>query len=53
VNAIYTTATDGTDQLRYQPTDDNRAFIVARRECSEEAYQALVRGFFLSPSGSR
>lgn len=45
--AIFAAATDGTDQLRYQPTDDITPIIKARREASEQDYIALMRGFFL------
>jgi hypothetical protein len=47
IEAIFTAATDGTDQFRYQPTDDISPIIKARRESSEAAYIALMRGFFM------
>lgn len=46
VGAIFEAATDGSDRLRYAPTDDIQPILKARRESSEEQYQALVRGFF-------
>lgn len=47
--AIYDAVTDGTDRLRYAPTDDIRPILDARRGTSEERYQALVRGLFAPP----
>jgi NAD(P)-dependent dehydrogenase (short-subunit alcohol dehydrogenase family) len=47
VQAIFTAATDGTDQLRYMPTDDIRPILTARRESSEQDFIAIVRSFFL------
>lgn len=41
---IFTAATDGTDRLRYVATEDIRHLVAARRETSEEAYMALMRG---------
>jgi len=49
VEAIFAAATDGTDQLRYQPTDDITAFVAARRETSEQNYIAMTRSLFLPP----
>ena len=49
--AIFVAATDGTDRLRYQPTNDIRPIMEARRGSSEEQYMALVRGFFLPQPG--
>ena len=48
--AIFAAATDGSDRLRYAPTADIQPILKARRESSEEHYQALVRGFFASPT---
>jgi NAD(P)-dependent dehydrogenase (short-subunit alcohol dehydrogenase family) len=49
VQAIFAAATDGTDQLRYTPTDDIRPVLAARRETSEQNFIAIVRSFFLPP----
>lgn len=46
VAAIYEAATDGTDRLRYAPTDDIAALLKARRSSSEDAYRALTRDLF-------
>lgn len=43
--AIFAAATDGTDQLRYEPNSDTRPLLAARRESSEEAYMTLMRSF--------
>lgn len=43
--SIFAAATDGTDQLRYEPNDDTRPLLAARRESSEETYMALMRNF--------
>jgi NAD(P)-dependent dehydrogenase (short-subunit alcohol dehydrogenase family) len=48
--AIFAAATDASDRLRYAPTADIQPILRARRESSEEHYQALVRGFFVSPA---
>lgn len=46
VAAIYAAATDGSDRLRYAPTNDIKPFLDARRGTSEEQYHALTRGLF-------
>lgn len=51
VAAIYEAANDGTDQLRYAPTNDIHPILEARRGSSEEQYQTLVRGFFVPDNG--
>lgn len=45
--SIFAAATDGSSRLRYQPTDDIAPILKARREGSEDAYTAMMRGFFL------
>ncbi|KAA2239538.1 SDR family oxidoreductase [Chitinophaga agrisoli] len=46
VLSIYEAATDGTDRLRYFPTSDIQALLNARRNTSEEEYQAFTDKFF-------
>ncbi|MDB5563941.1 MAG: short-chain dehydrogenase/reductase [Tardiphaga sp.] len=41
--AIFTAATDGTDQLRYVATENIRPWVAARRETSEAEYMAFMR----------
>jgi NAD(P)-dependent dehydrogenase (short-subunit alcohol dehydrogenase family) len=43
---IYRAATDGSKRLRYLIGIDSRNFIRARREWSEEEYEALMRSYF-------
>jgi hypothetical protein len=45
--ASFDAATDGSDRLRYVPTDDVRPILDARRSSSEEQYQALLRSIFV------
>ena len=47
--AVFEAATDGLDHLRYVPTEDVRPLLDARRQTSEEQYEAVVRGLFSSP----
>jgi len=47
VHAIFEAATDGTDRLRYSPTDDIKSILDARRNTSEEKYQAFTDTIFL------
>ncbi|WP_286612140.1 SDR family oxidoreductase [Variovorax jilinensis] len=44
--AIFTAATDGSNQLRYSPTDDIQPILNARRSSSEQAYRSLTLGIF-------
>lgn len=46
VAAIFTAATDGTNQLRYAPTNDIQPLLNARRGSSEQEYRALTTGLF-------
>lgn len=46
VAAIYAAATDGSDRLRYTPTDDIQPLVNARRGSSEDQYNALERRAF-------
>lgn len=46
VASIFTAATDGTDQLRYAPTDDMQPLLKARRSTSEEQYRAFTLNLF-------
>ncbi|ODR90029.1 SDR family oxidoreductase [Sinorhizobium alkalisoli] len=48
IAAIYEAATDGTDRLRYAPTNDIAPLLTARRGSSEDEYRALTRGLFVS-----
>ncbi len=48
VAAIFEAATDGTDWLRYAPTNDIAPLLSARRGSSEDEYRALTRGLFVS-----
>ncbi|MEH2478864.1 NAD(P)-dependent dehydrogenase (short-subunit alcohol dehydrogenase family) [Nitrobacteraceae bacterium AZCC 2146] len=41
--AIFTAATDGTDQLRYVATENIKPWVAARRETSEAEYMAFMR----------
>ncbi len=43
---IYRAATDGSKRLRYLVGVDSRSFIRARREGSEDEYEALMRSYF-------
>lgn len=52
VAAIFTAATDGTDQLRYAPTSDIQPLLAARRSSSEEEYRALTNAIFAGASGA-
>lgn len=47
VNAIFEAATDGSDRLRYTPTDDIKPLLNARRGTSEEEYRSLTRSLFV------
>lgn len=47
VAAIFAAATDGTDQLRYTPTNDIAPILNARRSSSEKDYQAFTSGLFV------
>jgi len=47
VRATYDAVTDGSDRLRYQPTDDIRPIVEARRSKSEDEYQSLLRSVFV------
>jgi short-subunit dehydrogenase len=47
---IYEAATDGTDRLRYLVGDDNRGFIKAKREMSDQDYVDFMRSRFLPKS---
>ncbi len=46
VEALFLAATDGSDRLRYAPTDDIKPLLDARRGSSEEEYTSLTRGIF-------
>ncbi|WP_142684919.1 SDR family oxidoreductase [Chitinophaga polysaccharea] len=46
VDAIYTAATDNTDQLRYTPTNDIKPILDARRSTSEAEYHTFTRSIF-------
>ena len=46
-SAIFEAATDGSNRLRYIPTNDIRPLVDARRGATEEQYQDLVQGIFL------
>lgn len=48
VASIFEAATDGTDQLRYTPTDDIAPILKARRSTSEADYRAITLGIFPS-----
>lgn len=48
VASIFEAATDGTDQLRYTPTDDIAPILKARRSTSEADYRAFTLGIFPS-----
>lgn len=48
VATIYEAATDTTDRLRYTPTNDIQPLLNARRNSSEEAYNELTNGLFLT-----
>lgn len=48
IAAIYEAATDGTDRLRYAPTNDIAPLLTARRGSSEDEYRALTRGLFVA-----
>lgn len=43
---VFEAVTDGSDRLRYAPTDDVQPILNARRQTSEEEYEAFVRGRF-------
>jgi len=43
---IWQAATDGSTRLRYLIGSDERGFVKARRELSEEAYIAFMRAYF-------
>jgi NAD(P)-dependent dehydrogenase (short-subunit alcohol dehydrogenase family) len=45
-SVIFQAVTDGTRQLRYVATEDIKPLVKARRETSEGAYMALMRGQF-------
>jgi len=47
-STIFEAATDGSDRLRYLPTNDIMPLVDARRGATEAQYQALVRRIFLS-----
>ncbi len=47
---IFTAVTDGTDQLRYLPTDDIKPLVTARWEKGETEYMAMMRNTFM-PKG--
>lgn len=49
VESIYAAATDGTDQLRYAPTNDIQPLLEARRGASEQEYRTLTLSVFGSP----
>lgn len=49
VTSIFTAATDGTDQLRYAPTNDIQPILNARRSSSEQDYRALTLNIFTPP----
>ena len=46
VVAIFTAATDGSNQLRYSPNNDIQPLLNARRATSEQDYRALTLGMF-------
>ena len=46
VNAIYEAATDGTNRLRYSPTQDIQPILKARRTTSEQEYQEFTNNIF-------
>ncbi|SIT13751.1 SDR family oxidoreductase [Insolitispirillum peregrinum] len=48
IAAIHEAATDGTDRLRYAPTNDIAPLLTARRGSSEDEYRALTRGMFVA-----
>lgn len=48
IEAIYEAAIDGTDRLRYAPTNDIAPLLTARRGSSEDEYRALTRGLFVA-----
>ncbi|SEN13209.1 NADP-dependent 3-hydroxy acid dehydrogenase YdfG [Luteibacter sp. UNCMF331Sha3.1] len=45
-DVIYEATTDGSDRLRYVATEDIQPLVRARRETSEAAYMAFMRGKF-------
>jgi len=47
VNAIFEAATDKSDRLRYQPTNDISEIVRARRSGSEDQYFSLLRSLFV------
>jgi NAD(P)-dependent dehydrogenase (short-subunit alcohol dehydrogenase family) len=47
---IFEASCDGTDRLRYVATDDIAPLVKARRESGEDAYTALMRSSFMTPS---
>lgn len=53
VEAIFTAATDRTDQLRYTPNDDIRPVLTARRGSSEQAFMTQMRALFVPPPSTR
>lgn len=46
-SAIFTAATDGTNQLRYVATQDIAPLVNARRETSEQHYMEFMRANFM------
>lgn len=46
---IVEAANDRSDRLRYVATEDIQPLVKARRESSEEAYMALMRGLLVTP----
>lgn len=47
IAAIHEAANDGSDRLRYAPTNDIQPLLAARRSASEEDYRALTRRIFV------
>jgi short-subunit dehydrogenase len=48
VASIFEAATDGSDRLRYMPTNDIQPILNARRSTSEDTYRSFARGLFIS-----
>jgi hypothetical protein len=44
---IYEATTDGTNQLRYVPTEDIQPYVRARRETEEDSYRAFMHREFI------
>jgi len=46
VVAIFVAASDGSNQLRYAPTNDIQFLLNARRSTSEQEYRTITLGMF-------